>query len=123
MVQRTVVTVADGVGIDNAEIKKGHLILHLTDGKEIDAGEISGTGVASGIWIGDNEPPKDKGYVLWISPKEDDPTSPDAIEIAVEKYIEDKPKAIEDAVDEYLKENPPEPSAIDNDAIHALFNF
>lgn len=70
-VQRRTITISDGVGIKDIKIENEHLIFYLSDGNIIDAGEISGSGVASGIWIGETEPPKDKGYVLWIDPRYD----------------------------------------------------
>lgn len=116
-------TIDNGVGIADIKIKDEHLIVTLTDGTEIDAGEIGGSGVASGIWIGDSEPPKDKGYVLWISPTEDKPTPPAIVEVAVKEFMTQNPEVVEVAVEEYMKENPPKPTAISNDDIDQLFNF
>lgn len=69
-IERRHVDVANGVGIEDMKIIDEHLIIYLTDGTEIDAGELI-SGIKTGIWIGATTPPSDD-YVLWI-----DPTAPE----------------------------------------------
>lgn len=81
-VQRTKMAISDGVGIKDMKIVDEHLIIYLTDGTEIDAGELI-SGIKTGIWIGSTTPPSDD-YVLWIDPSAPEEGIPTADEVDID---------------------------------------